>query len=68
MTTELKIEGMHCEMCVKHVGQALGDVPGVTGSTVDLESGSATVRHDGADVERMIEAIEEEGYEASEQN
>lgn len=65
VTTELKIEGMSCAMCVGHVTRALGEVPGVTAANVDLEGGKASVQHDGADLAMMIAAVEEEGYEAS---
>lgn len=65
MTTELKIEGMSCQMCVQHVTKALAEVPGVVATSVDLEDGSAIVQHMGADSKMMIDAIEEEGYTAS---
>ena len=65
MTTELKVEGMSCQMCVGHVTRALSEVPGVKSSSVDLEAGRATVQHEGADVKMMIDAVEEEGYTAS---
>ena len=68
MTTELKVEGMMCEACVKHVTNALQEVPGVTTSQVNLEAGTASVQHEGADVQTMIHAIEEEGYKASASN
>jgi Cu+-exporting ATPase len=65
MTTELKVEGMSCEMCVGHVAKALQGVPGVTRALVDLEGNRATVEHEGADVRMMIDAVEEEGYGAT---
>jgi copper chaperone CopZ len=67
-TTQLKIEGMHCDMCVQHVTRALHEVPGVTTSKVDLQSSLASVQHEGADVQKMIEVIESEGYTASAQS
>ena len=67
-TTELKIEGMHCEMCVKHVTRALHEVEGVSTSQVSLQSGAARVQHEGADVQKMIQAVEDEGYKASAQS
>ena len=64
-TTQLKVTGMSCGMCVEHVTKALQSVPGVREAEVDLTSGSATVRHDeDAEVEAMVEAVAEEGYEA----
>lgn len=43
MTTELKIEGMMCKHCQKHVNDALSKMAGVTAVTVDLEKKTATV-------------------------
>ena len=65
MTTELKIEGMSCQMCVQHVTNALREVPGVTASEVDLQQARAMVQHENADGQQMIAAVEEEGYHAS---
>lgn len=64
METVLKVDGMSCAMCVGHVTRALQGVSGVQSAQVDLGAGRASVQHDGADVKQMIEAIEEEGYEA----
>jgi copper chaperone CopZ len=64
MTTQLKISGMSCEMCVRHVTNALQGVEGVESANVSLEQGSATVEHDGVDISAMLEAVREEGYEA----
>ncbi len=62
--TELKVEGMMCEACVGHVTKALQAVPGVRDVDVDLAAGRATVQHEGAEVPALIEAINEEGYQA----
>jgi copper chaperone len=64
MTTELKIDGMSCQMCVQHVTQALQNVPGVQTVNVDLAAGSATVHHENASHQALVEAVQEEGYEA----
>lgn len=62
---ELKIDGMTCGHCVKAVTQALNEVPGVERVVeVSLERGSAQVEGH-ADTSKLIEAIEEEGYEAA---
>lgn len=63
METKLKIEGMTCQNCVKHVRQALESVAGVTAVEVDLEAGLARVEGVAA-VDELIAAAEEEGYEA----
>lgn len=61
---ELQITGMTCGHCVKAVKEALSEVPGVERVVdVNLESGSAQVEGS-ADTSKLIEAIEEEGYEA----
>jgi copper chaperone CopZ len=43
----------------------VNELPGVARTTVDLEGGKATVEGDELDAERIIAAIEEEGYEAA---
>lgn len=63
MTTTLKITGMTCNNCVKHVKEALESVPGTQSATVDLASGIARVEGDAAE-SALIDAVVEEGYEA----
>jgi copper chaperone len=62
---QLKIEGMTCDHCVRSVTYAVKDVPGVADAKVSLETNSAVIEGDQIDVNRIIEAIEEEGYSAS---
>lgn len=64
-TTLLKIEGMTCDHCRRSVTRALAEVPGVSGVEVNLEAGSATVRHDPAraPLDALELAVEEEGYD-----
>ncbi|MEJ2216866.1 MAG: cation transporter [Gemmatimonadota bacterium] len=62
--TNLKVEGMTCHHCVMAVTKALESVAGVTKAEVDLERGRAVVDGD-ADVQAMIAAVQEEGYQAS---
>lgn len=64
MTTTLNITGMTCQNCVRHAREALEAVPGVTAVTVTLEPGQAQIEHEGAPVDRLIAAVEEEGYQA----
>ncbi len=62
--TNLKVEGMTCHHCVAAVTKALESVDGVRSAKVDLDAGRAVV--DGAaDVQAMIAAVQEEGYQAS---
>ncbi len=65
MTTQLNIGGMTCQNCVMHVTKALQAVPGVIASEVDLQQQSAKIEHDGVDVQALIAAVEEEGYQAT---
>jgi len=63
--TMLGVRGMSCASCVRHVEDALRSVPGVHAVAVDLGSATARVTHaPGVDVDAMITAIDEAGYEA----
>lgn len=62
--TNLKVEGMTCHHCVMAVTKALESVAGVTKAEVDLDRGRAVVDGD-ADIQAMIAAVQEEGYQAS---
>ena len=58
------VRGMTCDNCVQHITKAVQELPGVTAVTVSLATNSAEVEGDVAE-SAVIEAIEEEGYEAS---
>ncbi len=62
----LDVSGMSCGHCVHAVREALGAVPGVT--VEDVKIGSATVALDEAKATlgKVIDAISDAGYEASE--
>lgn len=62
--TELNIEGMTCDHCVRAVKGALERVSGVERAEVDLEGQRASA-FGAADVQVMLRAVEEEGYRAS---
>ncbi|MDR2103510.1 MAG: cation transporter [Treponema sp.] len=65
MKTTLKIEGMSCDHCVKHVTEALEEVPGVKSAKVSLKEKSAAVEHgDEVKVDALKAAVVEAGYEA----
>ncbi len=65
MITTLRVTGMTCNGCRKHVDAALREVPGVTAVQVDLESGQTKVVHDGATLPAtLIAAVEGAGYAA----
>jgi copper ion binding protein len=66
MKTALKIEGMSCEHCVKHVKEALEAIGGVKSAKVSLKKNSADVDHDEKVTLSMMEkAVEEAGYKVT---
>jgi copper chaperone len=62
--TELKITGMTCGHCQQSVKGALESVEGVQTADVDLATGTAQVEGN-ADVNTLVAAVEEEGYQAT---
>jgi copper ion binding protein len=66
-TTRLKVSGMTCGHCVQAVEKALKNQQGVRNASVNLESGTAEVEYEEAQVapEQMIAAVESEGYTAA---
>jgi len=66
MKTIIKIEGMSCENCVKHVKEALNEVEGVSSVDVSLENKNAVIEHsEKAGIEKLRAAVEEAGYEGA---
>lgn len=64
MEQTLKIEGMSCNHCVKHVTEALQQIDGVTGVTVNLEAKTAVVSMDAEiPMATFAAAIEDAGYD-----
>jgi copper chaperone CopZ len=66
-TAQLAVEGMHCESCVLLIEEVLAERPGVSSSSVDLESALATVAYDPSrlGLDDLRSAIEEAGYSAT---
>lgn len=63
--TTLRITGMSCNNCVRHVDEALRAVAGVTAVEVSLPEGRAKVEHTAeAAPAALIAAVESAGYEA----
>jgi copper chaperone len=62
----LKIEGMSCQHCVMRVKKAIGQLPGVTDSQVDI--GSAKISYDETKLQKdaLRKAVEEAGYKVVE--
>ncbi|HIT32720.1 MAG TPA: cation transporter, partial [Candidatus Enterenecus stercoripullorum] len=63
MEKKVIVEGMMCQNCVKHVTNALNNLPGVT-ATVDLDTKTATVTGDVSD-DAIRAAVKEAGYEVT---
>lgn len=66
-TETLDVQGMSCGACVGHVTRALQALDGVQSAQVSLADEQAVVTYDPAKVQaaQMVEAVVEEGYEAS---
>ena len=61
---ELKVTGMTCENCARHVAEAAKSVAGVTAATVDLKKGIVRVAGPGSNRAALVQAIEAAGYGA----
>lgn len=60
---ELKVQGMSCGACVKHITKALMPLAGVTAVEVDLQTGRVHVS--GApDNAELLTTLDEAGYPA----
>src|SRR5438045_9681408 len=67
LTTALRIDGMTCGNCARHVTEALQSVPGVQHADVTLQTSQGKVRWDAAadpSPDKLIRAIEEAGFSA----
>jgi Cu+-exporting ATPase len=64
----IAVSGMHCAACAAAVESSLSKVPGVTAASVNLASGTATVRYDpgAVDASALEEAVVEAGYAVAE--
>ena len=58
----MKVAGMTCGGCAKHVEKALRGVEGVSSVTVDLPQGTASVEGT-ASLEAMAASVTEAGYQ-----
>lgn len=65
MKIELNIAGMTCGHCKSAVESALKAVAGVLTVEVDLAAGKATVGGEGVQLEALVAAVADEGYNAS---
>ncbi|MBQ7900949.1 MAG: heavy metal translocating P-type ATPase [Clostridia bacterium] len=63
MEKTIKIEGMMCQNCERHVKNALEAIDGVTEATASHESGTAVVKLSSDVADSVLKAaVEEEGY------
>ena len=66
MEKKLKVEGMMCQHCVKHVTEALQGVAGVESVEVSLEAGTATVQcAEGVEDAALLAAVKAADYECA---
>ncbi|WP_342377350.1 heavy-metal-associated domain-containing protein [Myxococcus stipitatus] len=65
--TLLKVDGMTCRSCVRHVNDALRDLDGVQDVNVWFDRGQVLVKHDAATakVSALIDALRDAGYESA---
>jgi len=64
--TTLRVTGMTCGACVKHVDRALRALPFVQEVEVDLRAGTVRVKHDrDASLPALTDAVREAGYKVS---
>jgi len=60
--TELQVTGMTCGNCVRHVREALEQVPGVRAVEVRLETSQAVVVAEGVSQAQLEQAVIQSGY------
>lgn len=64
MEKEIKVDGMSCNNCVKHVTEALKQIEGVSNVTVSLAEKKATISSDkNIDISVLKSVIEDAGYD-----
>jgi copper chaperone CopZ len=63
MIQTIGVTGMTCQNCVRHVTEALGELPGVRSAQVDLASGTARLETDREVPPAELQAaLDEAGY------
>ncbi|WP_437755131.1 heavy-metal-associated domain-containing protein [Sorangium sp. So ce1389] len=63
--TILRVDGMSCPSCVRHIDSALRELDGVDKVDVRLREGTVVVRHDpaSAPVDALAGAVRGAGYD-----
>ena len=64
-TITLSIPGMSCGHCEAAVKSEVAKVPGVASVSVDLDSKDVVVAGVALDIDALIAAVDEAGYEAT---
>lgn len=60
----IRVDGMSCNNCVKHVSEALSEIPGVEHVEVSLEKAGATIQsNQDIDIEVIRTALDDAGYD-----
>jgi len=62
---KLKVSGMTCSHCTASVERALAGVTGVESVVVNLKGGTAAVTGQGMEIEALLSAVANAGYQAS---
>ena len=68
-TTELRVSGMTCQNCARHVTEAIQSTSGVHSASISLEKKNALVRwnpESPKNIAAVIAAVQKAGYEANE--
>jgi copper chaperone len=65
MTETISVPEIHCDHCKVSIEGALEPIAGVERATVDIPARAVTVTYDEASVgrDRLVEGIEQQGYE-----
>ncbi|MGK3988219.1 heavy-metal-associated domain-containing protein [Sorangium sp. So ce136] len=63
--TILRVDGMSCPSCIRHIDSALRELDGVGKVDVRLREGTVAVQHDpaSAPVDALVEAVRGAGYD-----
>ena len=64
-TITLSVPGMSCGHCETAVTTEVGKVAGVASVTVDLVSKNVVVAGEAFDIDEIVAAVDEAGYEAT---
>jgi copper chaperone len=64
-TVTLSVPGMSCGHCETAVATEVGKVAGVASVAVDLDSKNVVVAGEALDIDEIVAAVDEAGYEAT---